>query len=505
MNIRKAKIVATIGPASESEEQLRELVLAGVDVTRINASHGEPDHHAEVISRIRRVSGEVGKPVAVMLDLSGPKIRTGRLRNGDSVFLHDGAEVQITPEDIIGDANRFSANYELLPSEVHSGERILIGDGEIELEVLGAAPSNVRARVVHGGLLGEHKGINLPGTRISIPSITDKDLRDLSMGTTCGIDLVAQSFVQNASDCRKARDLIGKMCPGRRLIAKIEKPQAIDDLDNILDVADGVMVARGDLAVETSPEQVPLLQKRIISRALVAQKTVITATQMLQSMVEAPLPTRAEASDVANAVLDGSDALMLSAETAVGRFPIDAVAMMDRIIRSTEQATGSSGVLWDEVGAYSPPVILSNATALLRESRLGRKSGSIGRALAEAAVFAADEVGCRLIVVFTQTGHMAHRVAALRPRQRVIAFTPIVETCRQLAVSWGVEPILLEEWTPASDQVLASGDRALLGHQLANPGDPVVLIAGVIRDLALSTSMKLHRVGDFVSRLASNT
>lgn len=497
MDTRRAKIVATIGPASESEERLRSLILAGVDVTRINASHGEVDHHREVIARVREVSSELAKPVAVMLDLCGPKIRTGTLRDGQA-FLRDGAEVRITPEDVTGDANRFSASYPQIVQDVCPGERILIGDGELELEVLSTTPDDVIARVIHGGILGEHKGINLPGTRVSIPSITGKDLKALAMGVECGVDIVAQSFVQNADDCRKARNAIKSLCANPLLIAKIEKPQAMDDLDNILDVADGVMVARGDLAVETSPQRVPLLQKKMISRALVAQKIVITATQMLQSMVEMPLPTRAEASDVANAVLDGSGALMLSAETAVGRFPVETVAMMDRIIRSTEEATVPIGLCGTTPGDDRSGFILSNAAAVVREARQGRKSGSIGRALAEAATFAADEVGCRLIVVFTQSGHMARRVAALRPDQRIIALTPVAETCRKLAVSWGVEPILLEEWTPASDSVLASGDRALLQHRLAHRGEAVVLIAGVIRDVAMSTSMKLHRVGDFV-------
>ncbi|HYL97775.1 MAG TPA: pyruvate kinase, partial [Blastocatellia bacterium] len=437
----------------------------------------------------------------VMLDLCGPKIRTGRLREGQ-VFLKDGAEVRITPEDVIGDAYRFSASYPRIVEDVRPGERILIGDGEIELDVVGTTPDEVIATVRHGGLLGEHKGINLPGTRVSIPSVTEKDLADLAMGVECGIDIVAQSFVQNADDCRQAREAIQKLSCTPLLIAKIEKPQAIDDLDNILKVADGVMVARGDLAVETSPERVPLFQKKIISRALVAQKIVITATQMLQSMVDQPLPTRAEASDVANAVLDGSDALMLSAESAVGRYPFETVAMMDRIIRSTEQATAAIGLCGSKIAEDPSTFILSNAAAVVREARLGRKSGSVGRALAEAATFAADEVGCRLIVVFTQTGHMARRVAALRPDQRIIALTPVAETCRRLALSWGVEPILLEEWTPTSDSVLASGDRALLQHKLAERGEAVVLIAGVIRDVAMSTSMKLHNVGDFVEAAA---
>ncbi|HEX8186023.1 MAG TPA: pyruvate kinase, partial [Blastocatellia bacterium] len=384
--MRRAKIVATIGPASESEERLREMILAGMNVARINMSHGEREHHGEVIDRIRRVSAEVGKPVAVMLDLSGPKIRTGKLRDG-SVHLEGGAEVRITSEEIIGDRARFSANYPLLAREVKPGDRILISDGEIELQVTGTTDTDVIARVVHGGPLGEHKGVNLPGAQISIPSITDKDIADLRFGVERGIDIVAQSFVRSPDDCRRSRELMKEFGGDARLIAKIEKPEAVEHFTEILKVSDGVMVARGDLAVETSTEKVPVLQKKIIREALLAEKRIITATQMLQSMIENPRPTRAEASDVSNAILDGTDAVMLSGETAVGRFPVETVVMMDRIIRSTEEM-------------FTP------ASAVMRQTIYGRRSGSYGRAVSEASVFAAEEVGCRLIVLITQSGHM---------------------------------------------------------------------------------------------------
>ena len=322
--MRKAKIVATIGPASESEEKLRALMLAGMNVARVNMSHGEREHHGEVIQRIRRVASELHQPLAIMLDLSGPKIRTGKLRDGE-VYLDEGATVRITTEEIIGDATRFSANYPLLAREVKAGDRILISDGEIELEVISTTDTEVTARIIHGGVLGEHKGINLPGAHISIPSITEKDIADLRFGIERGVDLVAQSFVRTADDCYRARKLIEEFGGSARLIAKIEKPEAVDNLTVILAAADGVMVARGDLAVETSTERVPVLQKQIIAEALRAEKQIITATQMLQSMINNPRPTRAEASDVSNAVLDGSDAVMLSGETAVGKYPVEAV------------------------------------------------------------------------------------------------------------------------------------------------------------------------------------
>ena len=477
--MRRAKIVATIGPACESEERLRELMLAGMNVARINMSHGERDRHGEVIDRIRRVARDLKKPVAVMLDLSGPKIRTGIVRGGE-VKLEDGGIVRITTEQVEGDATRISASYPLLPREVKPGDRILISDGEIELQVLDTAATEVTARVIHGGMLGSHKGINLPGAHISIPSITEKDVADLKFGINRDVDLVAQSFVRSAGDCRRAQELIKELGGDAKLIAKIEKPEAIDDLANIIAAADGVMVARGDLVVETSTERVPVLQKKIIAAALQAEKIVITATQMLQSMIENPRPTRAEASDVSNAVLDGSDAVMLSGETAVGRYPVESVVMMDRIIRSTEE-------------------MATPATNIMRESLFGRRSGSYGRAIAEAAVFAAEELACRLIVVITRSGHMARRIASLRPRQRIIALTQVEKSYRQMALLWGVEPYLFDRDTGSTGSCFEHADRALLDYRLAERGESVVVMAGRMNDIVISHSMKLHRVGDLTS------
>lgn len=478
--MRRAKIVATIGPACESEDRLRQLMLAGIDVARVNMSHGEREHHREVIARIRRTAAELNKPVAVMLDISGPKIRTGKIRGG-AAQLEEGSELRITPEQIEGDASRFSTNYALLPRDVHSGDRILIDDGQIELQVLQTTASEVLARVIHGGLLLDHKGINLPGVRVSIPSITEKDVVDLQFGADNEVDLIAQSFVRTAADCVHARELIRSFGGNARLIAKIEKPEAFDDLSNILDVTDGLMVARGDLAVETSPEEVPVLQKKMIRQALLAQKLTITATQMLQSMIEEPRPTRAEASDVSNAILDGSDAVMLSGETAVGKFPVEAVIMMDRIICKTEQM----GV---------------PARSLLRESVFDRQSGSYGSAVAQGAVYAADEARCRSIVVITRSGHMGRRIAALRPGQRIIALTLSDQTRRQLAVSWGVEPYSMGNADSISSGLLELADQALLDNHLAESGEAVIVMAGRLSDAVLSLSMKIHTVGDLSAR-----
>jgi pyruvate kinase len=451
-------------------------MLAGMDVARVNMSHGEREHHGEVIARIRRVAAELDRPLGIMLDLSGPKIRTGKLRTGEAV-LEDGAEVRITTDQIEGDASRFSANYPGLPREVRPGDRILLSDGELELRVLSTTDTDVIARVMHGGKLGEHKGVNLPGAQLSIPSITEKDIVDLKFGVEHAIDLVAQSFVRRAEDCLQARRLIDEFGSKARLIAKIEKPEAIDDFANILEAAHGVMVARGDLAVETSTERVPVLQKQIIRAALIAEKQIITATQMLQSMIENPTPTRAEASDVSNAILDGSDAVMLSGETAVGRFPVESVAMMDRIIRATE-----------EMG--------QPASETMRGAIIGHRSGSNTRAIAEAAAFAAEEIGCRLIIVVTQNGYMARRIAALRPKQRIIAFTEIPQTRSQLAAVWGVEPYFLHPTTDPSDDVLVRADRSLLEYKLAERGESVVIMAGQLRDKSLSLSMKLYTIGE---------
>jgi pyruvate kinase len=451
-------------------------MLAGLDVARINMSHGQREHHGEVIDRIRRVAGDLKKPVAVMIDLSGPKIRTGKIRAGE-VMLEEGSEVRITTDEIEGDASRFSANYPLLVREVVANDRLLINDGEIELQVTGTTSTDVIARVIHGGALSSHKGINLPGAHISIPSITEKDVADLRFGISRDVDIVAQSFVRNAADCRRARELISDMGGDAKLIAKIEKPEAIDDLQNIIDTADGVMVARGDLAVETSTERVPVLQKQIIAAALQAEKRVITATQMLQSMIENPRPTRAEASDVSNAILDGSDAVMLSGETAVGRFPVESILIMDRIIRSTEEMT-------------------TPAMNVMRESLFGRRSGSYGRAIAEAAVFAAEEIGCRLIVVISRSGHMARRIASLRPRQRIVALTTIEKTYRQMALLWGIEPYLFAGEASEQSTLFEQADRLLLDSRLAERGESVVVMAGRMDDIVISHSMKLHRVGD---------
>src|SRR5262245_6512026 len=474
--IKKAKIVATLGPASRAPDRLRELILAGMNMARVNMSHGAQDSHAETIKTVRAVASDLNAPIAILLDLCGPKIRTGLLRDHRPVNLQDGQELTITTRDVIGDPSVISTGYTHLPQDVKIGDRILLADGMIELVVEQIAQSNVVCRVINGGELGEHKGINVPGVKLSAPSLTEKDRADLSFGLRQRVDYVALSFVRSARDCIGAKTLIEFLGGDAPLIAKIEKREALDDLDNIIDACDGVMVARGDLGVETTVESVPFHQKRIISKANAAGKIVITATQMLESMTHEPRPTRAEASDVANAILDGADAVMLSAETAVGHYPVQAVETMARIISFTESNCGQ--------GNRS------------RELIHGRQTGAEGRAIAEAAIYAASELSSKLIVVFSKSGEMARHLAALRPEQRIIAFTPHERTCSALAAVWGIEPYLLG-FDGRGAELLERADRAMMDKKLVDRDDMIVIMAGRIPEQpSLSSIMKLRRIGE---------
>ena len=385
--MRRAKIVATIGPASRSPERLRELMLAGMDVARLNMSHGTHEVHAENIANLRAIAAELNRPLAILLDLCGPKIRTGKLKDGHPIRLQADQSLTITTREIVGDETTVSTSYAQLPQDVKVGDRILFADGLIELRVEQVGKTDVVCRVLNGGELGENKGINLPGVKLSAPSLTEKDRADLSFGLQQQVDYVALSFVRSARDCIGAKTLIEFLGADTPLIAKIEKREALNDLDNIIAACDGVMVARGDLGVETAVESVPFHQKLIVAKANAAEKLVITATQMLESMTHEPRPTRAEASDVANAILDGTDAAMLSAETAAGDYPVAAVETMARIISFTESNC--------QQGNRS------------RELIHGSQKGTEGRAIAEAAIYAAQELNAKLIVVFSKSGTMA--------------------------------------------------------------------------------------------------
>jgi pyruvate kinase len=474
--MRRAKIVATIGPASRAPERLRELIRAGMDVARVNMSHGTRDSHGETIKHLREAAAELNRPLAILLDLSGPKIRTGLLKDNRAVQLLNDQQLTITTRDIVGDESIVSTSYAHLPQDVNPGDRILLADGLLELRVEEVNKTDVVCRVINGGELGEKKGINLPGVKLSAPSLTEKDRADLSFGLGQGVDYVALSFVRSAQDCSGAKTLIESLGADTPLIAKIEKREALDDLDNIIAACDGVMVARGDLGVETAVESVPFHQKLIISKANQAEKIVITATQMLESMTHEPRPTRAEASDVANAILDGTDSAMLSGETAVGNFPVQTIETMARIISFTEM----------------------NCLNVVRARDLihGQQQGTEGRAIAEAAVFAAQELRTKLIIVFSKSGTMARHIAALRPAQRVIAFTPHHKSYNALAAVWGLEPHFLE-FTGNSAEMIARADEALLKMGLVKRNEMTIVMAGRLPDQpSLSSMMKLHRVGE---------
>ncbi len=470
--MRKAKIVCTVGPASASEDVLRELVHAGMDVARLNFSHGSHEEHAARIRLLRAVAEKEGRTLCILQDLQGPKIRTGRLKNRKPVLLPDGARLTITPLDVAGTASRISTTFPTLAREVRPGARILLADGLIELRVRAVHGADLECEVVNGGLLGEHQGINLPGAALRVPSLTEKDLEDLAFGLEHGVDMVAVSFVRSARDVNEAKRRIAEHGSDVPVIAKLEKPQAIRHLEEILEAADGVMVARGDLGVEMPAEQVPVIQKHIIQRAAAWRKPVITATQMLESMIEHPRPTRAEASDVANAVFDGTDAVMLSAETASGKYPREAVVMMARIILEAENHMGDAG-----------------------PRRRGEQTGlSIAEAICESVAHAAENLDMGAIAVFTETGNTARLISKYRPKPRIFAFTATPEVRNRLNLLWGVRPMHSEK-APTSDDMARSAEQALLAAGVARKGDVVGVVAGTQMASGSTNFMRLHVVG----------
>jgi pyruvate kinase len=450
-----------------------------MNVARLNFSHGTHDEHELVIERIRTIAKRLGYPIAILQDLQGPKIRTGQLQGEQPVKLADGAEITITTRPITGNAQIVSTTYQALPQDVKAGDRILLDDGLIELRVLHASGTDVQCQVVHGGMLSEHKGINLPGVAVSAPALTEKDRDDLRFGIIHGVDYVALSFVRRPEDILEAKQLMQQLQIERDgkapkvpipLIAKLEKPEAVARLDEILEVTDGVMVARGDLGVEMAPEKVPLIQKRIISKCNDLGIPVITATQMLESMMTNPRPTRAEASDVANAILDGTDATMLSGETAAGQYPIEAVQMMVRIALETESGDRT---------ARQP-----QCKRLTQEHSVSHAA----RALAE-------EASVQAIVVFTRSGASAHLISKDRPRVSIIAYTPSEIVYRQLALWWGVWPHLIA-MQGSTEELIALVDQRLQDDNLMQSGDHVVIMGGLpIASQARTNFVKLQRIG----------
>jgi pyruvate kinase len=467
---RRAKIVCTVGPATSTEAMLRELMRAGMDVARLNFSHGTHEEHARQIERVRRAAEKEKRTICILQDLQGPKIRTGRLKYRTPVALKSGSRVILTPKDIPGTNTVISTSIPLA-RDVEPGSRILLSDGLIELRVKQIKGEDVECEVLNGGLLGEHKGINLPGTMVSVPSLTEKDRKDLLFGFKHGVDMVAISFVRTADDVLAARRFIADQNAFVPLIAKLEKPQAIENLEAIFEVADGVMVARGDLGVEVPPEKVPVMQKHIISRATEWRKPVITATQMLESMIENPRPTRAEASDVANAIFDGSDAVMLSAETANGKYPREAVAMMTRIVVEAE----------------------SHMADRRSHRRRSARQLTIAETICESVAHAAEDLEMHAIAVFTETGTTARLISKYRPKAQVYAFTPFAQVCNRLNLLWGVRPVLSAAASTAEEMVRGAEEHLLRIKAIA-PGDVIGVVAGTQMASGSTNLMRLHTV-----------
>ena len=467
---RKTKIVATLGPASDSREMIERLLVAGVDLFRLNFSHGSIDAKADLIYRIREVALKVGREVGILADLQGPKIRTGKMV-GDGMLLQKGQEVIITTADILGADGVIPTIYTELPHDVTPGSRILLDDGLLELKVLSIAGNDVRCTVLNGGLLKNNKGINLPGVKVSAPSLTEKDREDLDFCLWMDVDYIALSFVRTPEDVEQIKRIIHSAGKNIPVVAKIEKPEALRNFNKILNVADAVMVARGDLGVEMQAEKVPLIQKKIIQACNQAGKPVITATQMLESMIGNPRPTRAETSDVANAIIDGTDAVMLSGETASGAYPVAAVETMARIALDVEAA--GYGSHQNELAVMTP---------------------SIAQAVGEAACRAATSLKAKAIAVFTQSGSTAALISRFRPAIPIIAFTNEVGIQRKLALYWGVrtQPIQILE---NMEQQIELAEQSLLATGLRR-GDIVIIIMGTPIEARGSTNLlKVHKLG----------
>jgi len=475
--MRRAKIVATLGPATSSYENLKKIIDAGVDVCRMNLSHGTYDVHEEIYHNVRQAAADAGRAVAVLVDLQGPKIRLGKFEGGP-YELAEGDTFTITIEDVLGTKELSSTTYKGLPGDVKAGDPLLIDDGKVGLRVVSTDGTRVVTTVEVAGPISNNKGINLPGVAVNVPAMSDKDEADLRWGLRLGADFIALSFVRDAADIRRVHEIMDEEGIRLPVIAKVEKPQAVDNLEEIVDAFDGIMVARGDLGVELPLEAVPIVQKRAVELARRWAKPVIVATQVLESMISSPRPTRAEASDCANAVLDGTDAVMLSGETSVGEYPVQTVKTMARIIESTEDH------------------------GLDRIPDLGTKPRTQGGAITLAAAEVAEFIGAKFLVVFTESGDSARRMARLRCEIPMIVLTPHENILRRMALSWGVTSFLVDPVTH-TDAMFGQVDDVLLGHGLAELGDKVVVIAGSPPVIAGSTNdLRVHKIGDAHSAAA---
>jgi pyruvate kinase len=470
---KRTKIVATVGPASREPAIMRSLFVSGANVIRLNFSHGTPDEHAGVIRDVRGLAAELGIHVALLQDLPGPKVRTGKLAGGvRSVRLERGTHFAVTVDEVLGTSERVGTSYRNLPADVAVGDRLYLQDGQITLRVLGKTATDIQTVVEFGGELRPSQGINYPDGTLNVESVTDRDLEYLEFGLEHGVDYVALSFVRSADDVVRAKDFIAKRGKRVPVIAKIEKHEALDDLANVIRAADGIMVARGDLGIEIPIETVPIVQKRIIAECNRASKPVVTATQMLESMIGSSRPTRAEATDVANAILDGTDAVMLSGETAIGLYPTEAVRMMAEIAREVEKA-------------YPHPA--------LRDRRLEDVEPTVAASIAEAATRASDELDIPYIVTGTTTGNTAHHIAAFRPRARIIALTPDPVVARRLALLWGTESLLIDSYN-SIDVLLYMTEREMLQAGLVKSGDSIAFTTGMPVGAGGTNVLKIHQI-----------
>jgi pyruvate kinase len=470
--MRRAKIVATLGPATSSYEQIRAVIEAGVDVARMNLSHGSYDVHEAVYRNVRKAAADLGKPVGVFVDLQGPKIRLGKFKDDIKVDLAKGDTFKITIEEILGDKDICGTTFKGLPGDVKPGDLLLIDDGKVCLKATEVSDTTVTTVVEIPGTISNNKGINLPGVAVNVPALSEKDEDDLRWGIRLGADMIALSFVRDAKDIVRVHEIMkeeGKFLP---VIAKIEKPQAVAALEEIIDAFDGIMVARGDLGVELPLEEVPLVQKRAVELSRRWAKPVIVATQMLETMIDNSRPTRAEASDVANAILDGADAVMLSGETSVGKWPVETVEVMARIIESTED------------------------NGLDRIPDLGTRPHTHSGAVSLAAVEIAELLGSKYVCVFTESGDSLRRVSRLRSSVPTLAFTPNDDTRHRLSMVWGSKTFMVNP-VKHTDQMMDQVDEILLAQGLAKVGDEVVVVAGTPPGVPGSTNtLRVHRVGE---------
>jgi pyruvate kinase len=475
--MRRAKIVATFGPAVSEYEKAKAAIVAGVDIARLNLSHGDYGVHEATFNNVRRAAKELSKPVGILVDLQGPKIRVGKFANGKEDLVN-GQSFTITIDDVAGDSNICSTTYKGLPGDVVVGDLLLIDDGRIALRAKEVTKTSVVCEVEIAGTISNNKGINLPGVAVNVPAMSEKDEQDLRWALRIGADMIALSFVRSAKDVSRAHEIMREENRFVPIIAKIEKPQAVAALEEIVDAFDGIMVARGDLGVELPLEQVPLVQKHAVELARRWAKPVIVATQILESMIENSRPTRAEASDVANAVLDGADALMLSGETSVGHYPVETVKTMARIIESTEE------------------------NGLERIPDLGTKPHTHSGAVVKSALDIADLLGSKFVCVFTESGDTLRRVSRLRSRIPVLAFTPSEDVQRKLSLVWGATTFLVPKVTH-TDQMIKQVDEIVLASGKCRLGDEVVIVAGSPPGIPGSTnSLRVHRVGDAVHQVA---